>query len=237
MAKMTYEEKVKFRTKVFKLWESGKFKTRGDLAAHLGLPYQHVQQTLTGRNFKQGTVEQPDGNCLKKMIYGKKFWIYDDGRVWSVESNRFIGFTHKSGYKQIGVLNPATGKLENFRISRLMLEVFVRKPKEGEFARHLDDDPGNNTLPNLAWGDPQDNSDDCVRNGKSPFGERNSKAKLTEKIVKRLIKEYRGQPYRTFARDFIERHNLDINGLAVVRILRAQSWTAVTGWTKPAAQK
>lgn len=235
--KRTSNEKIKLAAKIKKLWDSGRFKTRGDLADHLDLPYQLVQKSLKGRLLNQGTVEQPEGDCRSFVIYGKTFFVYSDGRIWSVESNKLVGFTHKSGYKMVGVINPATDKLENLRVSRLMLTVFIRKPKKGEWARHLDNNPENNTLKNLAWGKPQDNSDDCVRNGNSGFGEKNCKAKLTERVVKRLVKSYNGEPYKTFAREFVAKYNLDINELAIVRILRGQSWTAITGLTGKLKQR
>lgn len=230
MAKLTSDQQIKQAARIHKLWDSGKYKTRGELAEHLGLPYQRVQKILNGRLCRTASV--PEGNCREFKALGKTVWVYDDGRVWSTISSKFIGFTHKSGYKMFGLQNPRTEKLENFRVSRVMLEVFERPPEEGEWARHLDDDPGNNTLDNLAWGLPQDNSDDCVRNGNSLVGTRNNKAKLTEKIVKRFVRRYNGEPYRTYANDFIEEHDLDVTCVTMVRILRAQAWTSVTGLKK-----
>lgn len=53
-----------------------------------------------------------------------------------------------------------------FSIAELVLEAFVgprtrRKP----IARHLDDNPTNNVLSNLAWGTSRDNRLDSARNG------------------------------------------------------------------------
>ena len=71
-------------------------------------------------------------------------------------------------------------------VSRLMLTAFDRPPVEGEVARHLDDNNRRNVLENLAWGFPKDNSADAVRNNRSPRGERQGLAVLTDEQVKLL---------------------------------------------------
>jgi hypothetical protein len=56
-------------------------------------------------------------------------------------------------------------------------------PGDG-LVRHLDDDPANNRIDNLAWGTHQDNSEDAARNGGGPpRGEAATSAKLTESQV------------------------------------------------------
>lgn len=51
-------------------------------------------------------------------------------------------------------------------VHRLVLEAFVGPCPEGmTVGRHLDDDPNNNHISNLAWGTVSDNSKDKVRNG------------------------------------------------------------------------
>lgn len=232
MAELTSNQSIKQAKRIRRLWKSGDFKTRRQLADHLGLPYQRVQKILVGRLAKSGTAPIPEGNYREYKALGKTVFIYDDGRVWSTVSNRFIGSVHKSGYKMFSFVDPNTKKLINFRVSRIMLEVFVRAPKDGECARHLDDHPGNNTLKNLAWGYPQDNSDDCVHNGNSAKGTRNTKHKLTEKIVRKIVRTYKDEPYKTFAKQFVAKHNLDVTQLTVVRILRGQTWAHVTGYVR-----
>lgn len=51
-------------------------------------------------------------------------------------------------------------------VHRLVCESFNGpQPSEAEFlVRHLDDNPANNDPANLAWGTPQDNTDDLLRN-------------------------------------------------------------------------
>ena len=52
------------------------------------------------------------------------------------------------------------------KVGRLMLLTFVGPPPEpDQVARHLNDDPGDNRLGNLAWGTQSDNMFDKVANG------------------------------------------------------------------------
>lgn len=50
-------------------------------------------------------------------------------------------------------------------VHHLVLEAFAGLRPEGTEARHLDDDPSNNHLDNLAWGTRRENVLDQVRNG------------------------------------------------------------------------
>lgn len=51
-------------------------------------------------------------------------------------------------------------------VHSLVLEAFVGPCPPGMMARHLDDDPTNNSLGNLCWGTRSENSHDAVRNGR-----------------------------------------------------------------------
>jgi hypothetical protein len=68
-------------------------------------------------------------------------------------------------------------------IHLLVLEAFVGPCPPGMEGRHLDGDPMNNKLSNLAWGTPGQNSADRDGHGTTARGERHGKARLTEKDV------------------------------------------------------
>jgi hypothetical protein len=65
------------------------------------------------------------------------------------------------------------GRQVEFSVAALVLYAFVGPPP-GEYgrglyiARHLDDDRSNNSIGNLAWGTPKDNSSDAIRNCRWP---------------------------------------------------------------------
>lgn len=64
---------------------------------------------------------------------------------------------------------------------RLVLEAFVGPRSPGEACRHMDGDPTNNALSNLAWGTYSENTQDQIRHGTDTRGERNGGAKLSQK--------------------------------------------------------
>lgn len=58
------------------------------------------------------------------------------------------------------------GKRTMRKVHRLVLAAFVGPCPEGMEGLHSDDDPTNNTLPNLRWGTRGENLLDSVRNGR-----------------------------------------------------------------------
>lgn len=50
-------------------------------------------------------------------------------------------------------------------VHRLIAEAFISNPMNYPIVRHLDDDPSNNHVDNLAWGTSADNVRDSIRNG------------------------------------------------------------------------
>lgn len=69
---------------------------------------------------------------------------------------------------------------------RLVLEAFVGPRPRRMVARHLDGDQSNNAVGNLAWGTPSENATDRLDHGRTPRGEGNAKAKLTDDQVREI---------------------------------------------------
>lgn len=71
---------------------------------------------------------------------------------------------HK-GYLHVSLLG------KTVRIHRIIAVTFLG-PSDLPLVRHLDGNPANNTLENLAWGTHQDNTDDRVRHGRTTNADR-----------------------------------------------------------------
>lgn len=110
------------------------------------------------------------------------------GDAWYKGRVLKLHLTPKSGHFR-AALYCARGRFDCF-IHRLVLEAFVGPCPKGMECRHLDGDPANNRLENLAWGTAKENSADCTRHGRraSCSGENNSQAKINEQCV-RLIRQ------------------------------------------------
>lgn len=98
------------------------------------------------------------------------YQISNTGRVRSFINNRYgvgqisreiIPYTNERGYKSVHL-----GRGCRRSVHRLVAEAFIPNPKNLPLVRHLDDDPSNNRVKNLAWGTQTDNMQDCIKHGR-----------------------------------------------------------------------
>lgn len=139
------------------------------------------------------------------------YQVSDDGDVisfWRVRKNcRHLGTTPKPvsqslthGHLKVN-LN-SDGKKYCRYVHSLMLIAFRGPRPRGCVARHLNDIPTDNILSNLAWGTPVENAEDALRNGRLPYGEKASAAKLSRAVVERiLVRLSQGESQRSLAKE------------------------------------
>lgn len=128
----------------------------------------------------------------------KDYRIGTDGSVWSKRKMNFSSFCEfqpwkkikpamsrgkgeKKGYPHFNIYRD--GKRHTGHVHILILLTFVGPKPDGYVARHLDGNPTNNRLDNLAWGTPKENHDDKYLHGTIPLGERHHSAVLTKEDV------------------------------------------------------
>lgn len=143
--------------------------------------------------------------------------VGSDGSVWSCLARKgSYAYRPIGAWRELTQFNkkPASNTNRRYRIvsvrnrmhfvHRLVLEAFVGPCPPGFECRHLDGDPSNNCLDNLAWGTPKSNQGDRVRHGTSNRGERNWNTILTTAVVRQLRTEYAagGIGYRKLATKF-----------------------------------
>lgn len=113
------------------------------------------------------------------------------------------------------------GRYGRIYIHRAVCQLFNGPaPEPGMCVRHLDTNLHNNRSSNLAWGTALDNAEDSKRAGKSPKGERNPMAKLTEALVSELrsSRKERGLTFKQLAQDF------GVSTMTAYRAAMGQSW-------------
>jgi hypothetical protein len=93
----------------------------------------------------------------------------------------------------------------------LVLETFVGPCPEGMQCAHLNGDPSDNRLVNLAWVTPTENQWHRVVHGTALRGEQNGFAKLTEADVKEIRARWaRGDRVTVMAKEYgVERTAID----------------------------
>lgn len=96
----------------------------------------------------------------------------------------------RTTYGYLAISLRAPGEKQTRLIHRLVLEAFVGSCPDGEQCRHLDGNPFNNSVSNLAWGTRVENAADRERHGHQLHGERNPVAKLTEASVRKIRSAY-----------------------------------------------
>lgn len=115
--------------------------------------------TAPGVEFK--FVEGDEGYC-----------VGDDGSLWSRVKQRRGDRAYYGEWKRLrptpqyrGHLAVWLGRGRQRLVHRVVLEAFVGPCPEGMECRHVDGNPANNRLDNLAWGTPKENFEDSARHG------------------------------------------------------------------------
>jgi len=85
--------------------------------------------------------------------------------------------TTPTGYRAVVLYHD--GAAHRFHIHTLVLTLFGAPRPNGMQCRHLDGNPDNNTIDNLAWGTAKQNGADKVSHGTSAKGDKHGMVKLT----------------------------------------------------------
>lgn len=93
-----------------------------------------------------------------------EYWVSTHGRIWSDISNSFISGSPIGRCGHIDVSLQIGGRRVHKYLHRMVAEAFIPNPHNYPIVRHLDDDPLNNCVENLAWGTQVDNMRDAILN-------------------------------------------------------------------------
>jgi len=142
-----------------------------------------------------------DGIEVKTIPGFPNYAITRDGRVWSKPrkdtinrkiEGRWLKSVMDGGfcnYYQVNLWQDGIPKVQ--RVHRLVLETYVGPCPEGMECRHLNGNPQDNRVENLAWGTSAENGQDIIRHGTVMRGEQQWLSKLAEQDVRMIIYMYR----------------------------------------------
>jgi len=118
--------------------------------------------------------------------HAARYKVSNLGKVFSCVKARFL----RPSRQQRGHMLVHLGSTEQRYVHRLVLEAFVGPCPEGMECRHLNGNPADNRLDNLAWGTRLENFADRTRLGehKATRGVGQPHAKLNEDLVRRIRK-------------------------------------------------
>lgn len=137
-------------------------------------------------------------------------------RRW--ENAKCMAFiTDAYGYHRVSLIHDAKAKL--IPVHTLVLTTFVGPRPDGMVCRHLDGNPTNNYVSNLAWGTPLENSADTFLHGTDSQGEKCHKAKLTNAdVIEIRARAASGERYVDIAKDF------PIVSTGISKIVHRETW-------------
>lgn len=97
--------------------------------------------------------------------YEGYYKITEDGRVFSVRSNRFLSLNYKkNGYVYIE-LNVG-GIAVTHRIHRLVAEAYIDNPENKQYVHHINNIKSDNRVENLEWATASENTLQAYADGK-----------------------------------------------------------------------
>ena len=110
--------------------------------------------------------------------------LHSHGNLQTCKERVLKPFINKGGYGTVGLHK--NGSQLHKKVHALVAEAFIGPRPEGLQVRHGTRGKLDNSLANLCYGTPKQNSADKVRDGTHNRGERNPKAKLTEADIREI---------------------------------------------------
>lgn len=150
------------------------------------------------------------------------YMVSSEGRVLSKKKGmlRELRAAIHNSYPRVSLCRP--GEIREFNVHALVAAAFLEKPDGSQVVRHLDGDPTNNRVENLAYGTYLENEADKARHGRRLVGSKVYGSKLTEETVKQIREEFsRGAPSRKLAKKF------GLNVSTAHRVIHGHMWTHV----------
>lgn len=102
----------------------------------------------------------------KKIIYNKittDYSVSDNGEVRKDTTNRLMKLQIQQGYSHVTI--QINRKPKRFRVHRLVAEAFIPNPDGKPYVNHIDGNRQNNSVTNLEWVTPAENTRHAVDTG------------------------------------------------------------------------
>lgn len=135
-----------------------------------------------------------------------------DGRVMGPSGQILRPYTSAEGHFHVLIRH------RKLRVHHAVLLAYVGPRPDGALGRHLNDDPADNRVENLAWGTHLDNAADRRRNRGYLRGEAAPSSRLTEIQVAAIRRDERSA--RIVGADFGVSHT------TILKIRRGERWAA-----------
>ena len=125
---------------------------------------------------------------LKKIVGYERYYVNENGEVFSVKKNKTIKICQwlgTTGYYKV-CLHKNNKRYEHY-VHRLVAEAFVPNPSNLPQVMHKNDVKTDCRAENLTWGTNQQNTTDGYKHGCYKFKERCHKVQAVHKITKEVL--------------------------------------------------
>ena len=161
---------------------------------------------------------------LKPIPGTGSYYADTDGGIWSTKQGppRRLKASKKGAFGYLGLHLCYGGKVHTHYVHELIALTFhgVRPP--GMQVMHLDDNPRNNAVGNLAYGTPQENTTQIWTKGRGRRGEKQPAAKLTVELVVEIRRAATtGETHRSIA------DRVGCSSVNVWKIVHRKKWSHV----------
>ena len=160
-------------------------------------------------------------NCIWRPVSGTS-GLYEVSNFGEVRRTRPVRTLKPSddgkGYFRVNL--SINGAVSMHYVAHLVAQEFIGPRPDRNEVRHLDGNPANNSLANLAYGTKSDNMQDALRHGTLPVLERRPGAKLSRESASAIFKSTES-PAKIAAQYGV--------GVGVIRQIKLrQTWASVT---------
>ena len=129
---------------------------------------------------------------MKTIKNYSNYIVTPNGKVWSLKRKRYLKpGVRKDGRLYVTLYNKETS--HNFKIHRLVAEVYLPNPENKPEVNHIDGDHTNNEVSNLEWVYREENIKHAVKNGLAKsiigHGEKNPFCKYSDELVEKVRKD------------------------------------------------
>jgi hypothetical protein len=131
---------------------------------------------------------------MKKIVIDNvetEYSASECGNIFSHKRNKYLKpVKFKNGYLIVS-LCLANGKIKQYLIHRLVAIAFINNPLNLPQVNHIDSNRENNSLDNLEWVTPKDNTQHKIDMGRGQYGEAIGTSVLTESQVLEIRCNYK----------------------------------------------